>query len=127
MKNLKISKKIICTFAVVLLLTFVLGVVSLVSTNNIASTSDNYVNISIPALSNLESARRYIRIFQGNILKATCTDNQADLDKLVEDISSDGQRSSTISTAFLNMTHSFQMKSKISTLSWTTQLLFVRE
>lgn len=47
MKNLKISKKIICTFAVVLLLTFVLGVVSLVSTNNIASTSDNYVNISI--------------------------------------------------------------------------------
>lgn len=45
MKNLKISKKIICTFAVVLLLTFVLGVVSLVSTNNIASTSDNYVNI----------------------------------------------------------------------------------
>ncbi len=48
MKNLKISKKIICTFAVVLLLTFVLGVVSLVSTNNIASTSDNYVNISIP-------------------------------------------------------------------------------
>ena len=89
MKNLKISKKIICTFAVVLLLTFVLGVVSLVSTNNIASTSDNYVNISIPALSNLESARRYIRIFQGNILKATCTDNQADLDKLVEDISTD--------------------------------------
>ena len=89
MKNLKISKKIICTFAVVLLLTFVLGVVSLVSTNNIASTSDNYVNISIPALSNLENARRYIRIFQGNILKATCTDNQADLDKLVEDISSD--------------------------------------
>ena len=89
MKNLKISKKIICTFAVVLLLTFILGVVSLVSTNNIASTSDNYVNISIPALSNLESARRYIRIFQGNILKATCTDNQADLDKLVEDISSD--------------------------------------
>lgn len=88
-ENLKISKKIICTFAVVLLLTFVLGVVSLVSTNNIASTSDNYVNISIPALSNLESARRYIRIFQGNILKATCTDNQADLDKLVEDISSD--------------------------------------
>lgn len=72
-----------------LLLTFILGVVSLVSTNNIASTSDNYVNISIPALSNLESARRYIRIFQGNILKATCTDNQADLDKLVEDISSD--------------------------------------
>lgn len=48
MKNLKISKKIICTFAVVLLLTFVLGVVSLVSTNNIASTSDNYVNISFP-------------------------------------------------------------------------------
>jgi len=89
MKNLKISKKIICTFAVVLLLTFVLGVVSLVSTNNIASTSDNYVNISIPALSNLESARRYIRIFQGNILKATCTDDQADLDKLVEDISTD--------------------------------------
>ena len=28
MKNLKISKKIICTFAVVLLLTFALGVVS---------------------------------------------------------------------------------------------------
>ena len=50
MKNLKISKKIICTFAVVLLLTFALGVVSLISTNNIASTSDNYVNISIPAL-----------------------------------------------------------------------------
>lgn len=89
MKNLKISKKIICTFAVVLLLTFVLGVVSLVSTNNIASTSDNYVNISIPALSNLESARRYIRIFQANILKAACTDDKADLDKLVEEINTD--------------------------------------
>lgn len=48
MKNLKISKKIICTFAVVLLLTFVLGVVSLVSTNNIASTSDNYVIYLFP-------------------------------------------------------------------------------
>ena len=89
MKNLKISKKIICTFAVVLLLTFVLGVVSLVSTNNIASTSDNYVNISIPALSNLESARRYIRIFQANILKAACTDDQAELDQLVEEINTD--------------------------------------
>lgn len=89
MKNLKISKKIICTFAIVLLLTFVLGVVSLVSTNNIASTSDNYVNISIPALSNLESARRYIRIFQANILKASCTDDKADLDKLVEEINTD--------------------------------------
>lgn len=89
MKNLKISKKIICTFAVVLLLTFVLGVVSLVSTNHIASTSDNYVNISIPALSNLESARRYIRIFQTNILKSTCTDDQTTLDKLVEEINAD--------------------------------------
>lgn len=89
MKNLKISKKIICTFAVVLLLTFVLGVVSLVSTNSIASTSDNYVNISIPALSNLESARQYIRIFQANILKASCTDDKSDLDKLVEEINSD--------------------------------------
>lgn len=89
MKNLKISKKIICTFAVVLLLTFVLGVVSLISTNNIASTSDNYVNISIPALSNLEEARRYIRIFQANILKAVCTDNKADLDKYVEEINTD--------------------------------------
>lgn len=89
MKNLKISKKIICTFAVVLLLTFVLGVVSLISINNIASTSDNYVNISIPALSNLEEARRYIRIFQANILKAVCTDNKADLDKYVEEINTD--------------------------------------
>ena len=89
MKNLKISKKIICTFAVVLLLTFVLGVVSLISTNDIASTSDNYVNISIPALSNLEEARRYIRIFQANILKAVCTDNKADLDKYVEEINTD--------------------------------------
>ena len=35
MKNLKISKEIICTFAVAILPTFVLGVVSLVSTNNI--------------------------------------------------------------------------------------------
>lgn len=101
MKNLKISKKIICTFAVVLLLTFVLGIVSLVSTNHIASTSDNYVNISIPALSNLESARRYIRIFQTNILKSTCTDDQPTLDQLVEEAGTDRETFFTYLDSFL--------------------------
>lgn len=107
MKNLKISKKIICTFAVVLLLTFVLGVVSLISTNNMASTSDNYVNISIPALSNLESARRYIRIFQSNILKAACTNDKADLDKLVEEINSDRDTFFSYLDSFLSYDQQF--------------------
>ena len=110
MKNLKISKKIICTFAVVLLLTFVLGVVSLISTNDIASTSDNYVNISIPALSNLEEARRYIRIFQANILKAVCTDNKADLDKYVEEINTDREAFFSYLDSFLEYDPQFSDK-----------------
>ncbi len=81
MKNLKISAKIISTFAIILVLTLLIGIASMVSVSIMGATADNYVNISIPATTSLHHARRYIRLFQVRILESTAVTTVAELEE----------------------------------------------
>ncbi len=71
MKNLRIRTKIFATFAIVLILTLVIGALSVVSITTMGDTAENYVNVSIPATENLLHARRAIRAYQADILETT--------------------------------------------------------
>ncbi len=90
MKNLKIRTKILATFAIVLILTLVIGVLSVVSISTIGDTAENYVNVSIPATENLLHARRAIRAYQADILESTLVMNDEEI-KAVE-ATMDGHR-----------------------------------
>lgn len=81
MKNFKISAKIISTFAIILVLTLVIGIVGVFSISVMGDTADNYVNISIPATTSLYQARRYIRIFQVRVLEVTAVETQEELNE----------------------------------------------
>ncbi len=86
MKNLKVRFKILLSFAVVFILTLVLGALSLVSISTMGDTAENYVNISIPATNYLMQARRTIRIFQVDILEITSVETEADYNEVLANI-----------------------------------------
>ncbi len=83
MKNLKIRTKILSTFIIVLILTILLGSVSVVSIYTMSRTADNYVQISIPATEYLLNARRTISDFQVDILESTAVMTQEQFDEVV--------------------------------------------
>ncbi len=83
MKNLKIRTKILSTFIIVLILTILLGSVSVVSIYTMSRTADNYVKISIPATEYLLNARRTISNFQVDILESTAVMTQEQFDEVV--------------------------------------------
>ncbi len=82
MKNLKIRAKILATFSIVLVLTLVIGAISVVSISTMGDTAENYVNISIPSTRSLLHARRSIRAFQADILETTLVMGAEELDRV---------------------------------------------
>ncbi len=89
MKNLKIRTKILVTFAVILLLTIVIGSASAISIYTMGRTVDNYVNISIPATKHLLDARRTIRNFQVDILESTAVMTEEQFNEVVASMDND--------------------------------------
>ncbi len=89
MKNLKIRTKILVTFALILVLTIVIGVVSATAINTMGKTADNYVKISIPATNHLLNARRTIRNFQVDILESTAVMTEEQFDEVVANMEND--------------------------------------
>ncbi len=60
MKNMKISKKIITSFAIVIAMSILLGVGSVWMVNSVGSVADKLASETVPSLSNLWIARRAI-------------------------------------------------------------------
>lgn len=89
MKNLKIRSKIFATFAIVLILTMIIGVLSIVSISTMGDTADNYVNISLPATGHLLNARRTIRHFQVSILESTAVMTEEEYNEVISTMEKD--------------------------------------
>ncbi len=89
MKNLKIRTKILLTFTIILLLTIVIGSLSVLSINTMGETADNYVKISIPATQHLLDARRTIRNFQVDILESTAVMTEEQFNEVVASMDED--------------------------------------
>ncbi len=71
MKNLNIGKKILVSFAVVIVMSLILGIGSLIQIGQLAGTADIYAHTTIPAITQLWTARRAVRQIEAKALEAT--------------------------------------------------------
>ena len=79
MKNLKIGKKILVAFGVVMAMIVLLGSISLALIVRLGNVADNYVDISIPAITQLWTARRAIQATEKAALESTIVMTSAEL------------------------------------------------
>ncbi|MBR3705304.1 MAG: MCP four helix bundle domain-containing protein [Oscillospiraceae bacterium] len=86
MKNLKIGKKILLSFAVVIVMSLVLGIGSLIQIGQLAGTADIYAHTTIPAITQLWTARRAVRQIESKALEATIVMTNAELTKIENDL-----------------------------------------
>ena len=86
MKNLKIGKKILVSFALVIVMSIALGVGSLVQIVQLAGTADIYANTTIPAITQLWTARRAVRQIEAKALEATIVMSKDELMKVENDL-----------------------------------------
>ena len=80
MKNLKVSMKIRFALGSALVTIAILGLASLFSVNIMSGVADNYYNISIPAITNLWTARRAIQATEKAALQTTIVMTESELD-----------------------------------------------
>ncbi|MBR2895095.1 MAG: MCP four helix bundle domain-containing protein [Oscillospiraceae bacterium] len=86
MKNLKIGTKIFLSFAIVIVMSIVLGVASLIQVSTLAKTAEDYANITVPAVTQLWTARRAVRQIEENALEATIVMTPAELTAVENDL-----------------------------------------
>ena len=86
MKNKKIGVKIFSAFLVVIVMAFVLGVGALIEVNNLFNTVDGYAHTTVPAVTQLWTARRAVRQIEESALEATIVMTQAELDAVEEEL-----------------------------------------
>ena len=79
MKNLKIGKKILVAFGAVMAMIILLGSISLALIVRLGNVADNYVEISIPAITQLWTARRAIQATEKAALESTIVMTSAEL------------------------------------------------
>ena len=71
MKNKKIGVKIFSSFAVVIVMSIILGVCSLLQINKLIGAVDGYAHTTVPAVTQLWTARRAVRQIEESALEAT--------------------------------------------------------
>ena len=86
MKNLKIGKKILLSFAIVIVMSLALGVGALIQITQLAGTADVYAHTTIPAITQLWTARRAVRQIEAKALEATIVMTSAELTKIENDL-----------------------------------------
>lgn len=79
MRNRKIGAKIFICFAIVIALSIVLGAVSLVQVSKLSEVADNYAHTTVPAVTQLWTARRAVRQIEESALEATIVMTDAEL------------------------------------------------
>ena len=86
MKNRKIGAKIFSAFLVVIIMAFALGIGSLLEVNNLFNTVDGYAHTTVPAVTQLWTARRSVRQIEADALEATIVMTQAELNAVETDL-----------------------------------------
>ncbi len=79
MKNRKIGAKIFSAFLVVIIMATALGVISLREVGKLFDTVDGYAHTTVPAVTQLWTARRAVRQIEADALEATIVMTQAEL------------------------------------------------
>lgn len=91
MKNKKIATKIMSSFAVVLAMSVILGICSLREINNLFGTVDGYAQTTVPAITELWTARRAVRQIEESALEATIVMTPAELSKVENELMTNRQ------------------------------------
>ena len=86
MKNKKIGAKIFISFAIVIVMSIALGVVSLVQVSTLATTTDGYAHTTVPAITQLWTARRAVRQMEAYALEATIVMSADQLTQVENDL-----------------------------------------
>ena len=86
MKNQKIGAKILVSFSIVIVMSVILGVVSLSQVTTLATTAENYAHITVPAITQLWTARRAVRQIEECALEATIVMTTAELTKIENEL-----------------------------------------
>ena len=79
MKNLKIGKKIMVAFGAALMMVILLGSASLMLIHQMGNVADDYAQISLPAITQLWTARRAIQATEKAALESTVVMTSAEL------------------------------------------------
>ena len=79
MKNKKIGAKIFISFGIVIAMSIALGVAALTQVSTMASVANNYAHITVPAITQLWTARRAVRQIEECALEATIVMTSAEL------------------------------------------------
>ncbi len=108
MKNMKISKKILTAFAIVLVTTFMLGIAALVSISSLSKTTDEYAHKSIPAIYLLEDARRSTITVECYALEAIVVTSQRELDAIKPKLEQEHTAIDNYLNSFLELSPQYQ-------------------
>ncbi|MBR2929504.1 MAG: MCP four helix bundle domain-containing protein [Oscillospiraceae bacterium] len=91
MKNRKIGAKIFSAFLVVIIMATALGVISLREVGKLFDTVDGYAHTTVPAVTQLWTARRAVRQIEESALEATIVMTPAELDAVENDLMNNRQ------------------------------------
>ena len=91
MKNMKIGKKIMSAFAVVIVMSIALGVCALSEVGKLFETVDGYAHTTVPAVTQLWTARRAVRQIEESALEATIVMTPAELASVEQDLTNNRQ------------------------------------
>lgn len=86
MKNKKIGIKILISFGVVIVMSIALGVAALTQVSTMANVADNYAHITVPAITQLWTARRAVRQIEECALEATIVMTSAELNAIENEL-----------------------------------------
>ena len=86
MKNRKVGAKIFICFAIVIAMSIVLGAVALVQVSTLSVITDEYAHTTVPAVTQLWTARRAVRQIEECALEATIVMTKAELTAVEDEL-----------------------------------------
>ena len=117
MKNLKIRQKVLVAFGAVMFMAILLGSASLALIHHMGNVADNYVQISIPAVTQLWTARRAIQATEKAALESTIVMTSAELTEVENCLIAERTKIDNALNEFLKLAPQFQPQvTEISTL-----------
>ena len=81
-KNMRVGFKLLVSFALIFVMTCVLGGTSIFAVGRVADVADRYADEIVPAVEDLWTVRRGVRMIEALALEMTVVSTQADLDQL---------------------------------------------
>ena len=88
-KGLKVSKKIVISFGIMILLMIILGTASIYSLTKTVDIGENYSKITIPQVQEIGSARRNMMAIRCSVLRAIVTDKTEEVADIKDELETD--------------------------------------